>query len=169
MSRTIVFPITFAQFPRIWSVALARRIESRESGRRQRYGMKNESDQLEIEGCFGEFAVSEHYGLPWHEINPGGPDVGKSIGVRAIKTADHHLLLHPNDRTPAPIVCVNVGRRYDEKKLYLLGWGLGVDILDGLTLADMVEPQPGRPCWKIPWHRLRPMESFAAYVDEHER
>lgn len=175
--RAIAVTVGLDLFEPIWIAAIRRRIDSRQRNMHHRDGMSKNADQLEIEGCCGEWAVSRCFNLPWHQINPGGPDVGRSIEVRSIPDPSLQLLLHEDDRAHEPVILANVGDRWNGT-IYLLGWGFGDEILRDLVprdaskpdaLHDMKDPQgKGRWCFMIPHKTLRKMSEFLEHVD-HQR
>ena len=125
MRRSIKVQLDYDAIKEAAYIGVDRQIDNLRNHRRPAYGSGRKNDwQKAIEGCLGEKAVSEAFGIYWdgNVGNLTAADVG-NIDVRTTSLHNGSLIIHHRDHDNRPFVlATGINGEY-----YLRGWLKGGD------------------------------------------
>lgn len=146
----------------IKSVAAARNKVQREAGSHD--GAVMDSQQVDLVGAAGEYAVVRLMNLPWlGEIKSyvewlAYRETGADVGEFEVKTTKHpHGRLFVRRTGAWYARRAYILARIQKTRVTLAGWAYGEDIKRPENLWD---PGHGEPAYYLPNEKLRPMESL---------
>ena len=158
MSPRWTYRLTRTEARLIELVAALRHTEN--LGRPNRYGLLGDGRDQEALGCYGEYCAAALLNLfwkpvagnPWHECPV---DIGNPAGRLQVRTSlTGHLYLHPADKPTDLFVAV----RRDTAYTYTIAGWLRAE--QGQQPSLWREPQPGRPCYAVPYRALNPADTL---------
>jgi hypothetical protein len=143
------------------AVRLARAIAGAKSsdGRRDRFAVRGDHVQLDIEAFCAELAVARYLGLPWNgdllerpKMRRAKPaDVGDDVEVRTWGGAGRYFPVRDGDPPDRRIVVVG-GR---QPAYLILGW---IRAGDAMRPAWRFDDRRRSAYWRVPQSELRPLQ-----------
>lgn len=158
----VTVQLTNEQMVHALDVARRRTARNRSIGSQHKYGFKGKGEKIDEEGAIGEKAVAVWSGLEWSftakDFN--GADVGGVYHVRSTPHRDGNLLMHKEDlKDPRPFILARVGAA---PLVELVGWLPGTECDRQEYWEAGKRKFPNRPCYLIPWQKLRVMKDIPA-------
>jgi hypothetical protein len=161
MDIPVYITLTSEEMEEVTSVGISRNNRALSDGRIPMHGVEVKDERAHITGALGEYALANHFGLPWMG-DLGHPDRGiPDVGGCHVRTVVHRLydrmlrglLLHEEDADDEPFVLV---MQVDPSRFRIVGWRYaheGKHPYYWWTKTD-------RPCYRVPQEDLRPMSDL---------